>query len=180
MRSPLSGFSITRVIYQGDKLTRFGRRRDVTRLTPKRYGRGVAPLRSGGTLEGKAPHTKRILVIEDDDAVRYVVADALQDAGFAVALATDGIDALDQIDQHPPDAILLDLAMPAMDGWGFLEACRQDARWAEIPIGLMSAAPKLCKTADQWGVQVAIGKPFALDQLVANVERLVDPLRLAD
>ena len=109
-----------------------------------------------------------------------MVADALQDAGFAVAMAVDGVDALDQIDQHPPDAILLDLAMPTMDGWRFLEACRHDTRWAEIPIGIMSAAPKLCKTADAWGVQVAIGKPFAVDSLVASVERLIDPVRLAE
>ena len=97
-----------------------------------------------------------------------------------MATATDGVHALDQIDQHPPDAILLDLSMPSMDGWSFLEVCRQDTRWAEIPIGIMSAAPKLCKTADAWGVQVAIGKPFALEQLVEKVERLVDPVRLTD
>jgi CheY-like chemotaxis protein len=117
-------------------------------------------------------------VVEDDDAIRYVVADALQDAGYAVAMAVDGMDALDQIDQHPPDAILLDLAMPTMDGWGFLEACRGDTRRADIPIGIMSAVPMLCKTADAWGVQVAIGKPFAVDHLVASVERLIDPVRM--
>ena len=120
--------------------------------------------------------TRRILVVEDDADVRYVVSDALQDAGYAVATAIDGSDALDQIDQHPPDAILLDLAMPSMDGWSFLEACRNDDRWARIPVGIMSAAPMLCRTADAFGVQVAIAKPFALDELIAHVEHLVNPL----
>jgi DNA-binding response OmpR family regulator len=116
------------------------------------------------------------LIVEDDDALRHTVADGLQDAGFAVATATDGYDALDQIDEHPPDAILLDLSMPSMDGWRFLEACRGDARWAGIPIGIVSGAPMLCRTADAWGVQVAIGKPFALEELVSKVEALLEPL----
>ena len=120
--------------------------------------------------------TKCILIVEDDDGVRYSLADALQDAGFGVATAVDGFDALDQIEQHPPDAILLDLMLPAMDGWRFLEHCRGDAKWAGIPIGLISAAPVLLKTADAWGVQVAIGKPFALDALVGQVESLLDPV----
>ena len=120
--------------------------------------------------------TRCILVVEDDADVRYVVSDALQDAGYAVATAIDGIDALDQIDQHRPDAILLDLAMPSMDGWSFLEACQNDDRRGRIPVGIMSAAPMLCRTADAFGVQVAIAKPFALDELIAQVEHLVNPL----
>ena len=122
--------------------------------------------------------TTRILVVEDDADVRHVVADVLQYAGYAVATAADGAEALDQIAEHPPDAILLDLMMPAMDGWSFLEACHRDERCARIPIGIMSAAPMVRRTADAWGVQVAIGKPFALDQLITQVEHLVNPLRL--
>jgi CheY-like chemotaxis protein len=123
--------------------------------------------------------TRCILVVEDDDAIRHVVSDVLLDAGFAVAMATDGQEALDQLDQHPPDAILLDLMMPCMDGWSFLQACRNEERFATIPIGLMSAAPVLNRTADAWGVQVAIGKPFALEHLVTQVERLLDPVKLS-
>ena len=123
--------------------------------------------------------TKRILIVEDDDTIRHVLIDALCDAGFAVATATDGLDAIDQLDNHTPDGILLDLMMPSMDGWRFLQTCRNDERWASIPIGLLSAAPLLHRTADAWGVQVAIGKPFELESLVSQVERLLDPLRVA-
>jgi two-component system response regulator MprA len=122
--------------------------------------------------------TKRILIVEDDDAIRHLVADALQEAGYAVATATDGYDALDQIEQHPPDAILLDLMLPAMDGWSFLESFRSRACADGIPVGILSGAPILLKTADAWGIQVAIGKPFALEALVSQVERLCDPLAL--
>jgi two-component system, chemotaxis family, chemotaxis protein CheY len=122
--------------------------------------------------------TRSILIVEDDDDIRHVLADALQEAGFAVAMAMNGFDALDQIEQHPPDAILLDLMMPVMDGWQFLEACRADPRAEQIPIGILSAAPKLLKTADAWGVQVAIGKPFTLDALIGHVERLLEPISI--
>jgi DNA-binding response OmpR family regulator len=122
--------------------------------------------------------TKRILVVEDDDAIRHVVSDALLDAGFAVATATDGNDALDQLGQHPADAMLLDLTMPSMDGWSLLRICRSDDALAGLPIGILSAAPQLHRTADAWGVQVAIGKPFALEHLVEQVEHLVDPVRM--
>jgi CheY-like chemotaxis protein len=132
-----------------------------------------------GRLGTKEAHdlTKRILIVEDDAVVRHVLVDALNDAGFAVATAADGQDALDQIDQHPPDAILLDLVMPTMDGWSFLECCRGKAATAHIPVGLMSAAPTVRRTADAWGVQVAIGKPFALESLIGQVEHLLNPLR---
>jgi CheY-like chemotaxis protein len=120
--------------------------------------------------------TNCVLIVEDDDAMRHVLADVLQDAGFSVATAVDGLDALDQIEQHPPDAILLDLMMPSMDGWSFLEQCRRDAVTAHIPIGIISGAPVLLKTADAWGVQVAIPKPFALETLVSQVEQLFDPV----
>lgn len=116
------------------------------------------------------------MIVEDDDAIRYLLADALQDAGFSVATALDGFDALDQIQQHPPDAILLDLMMPLMDGWTFLETCRADPISAQIPIGILSATPMLLKTADAWGVQVAVGKPFKMDSLISHVECLLDPL----
>jgi len=122
--------------------------------------------------------TKCILIVEDDDAVRHVLSDVLQDAGFAVATALDGFDALDHIEQHPPDAILLDLMMPSMDGWSFLEQFRDRACAERIPVGILSAAPMLLKTADAWGVQVAIGKPFTIDALISQVERLCEPLTL--
>jgi DNA-binding response OmpR family regulator len=127
---------------------------------------------------GPSELTKRILIVEDDDAIRHLLSDALQDAGFAVATAIDGFDALDRIDQHPPDAILLDLMMPSMDGWSFIETCRSNRHSAEIPIGILSATPQLHKTANSWGIQVAVSKPFAIDELVSQVEALVEPIPL--
>ncbi len=114
-----------------------------------------------------------ILVVEDDRLVREVVSDALVCAGYAVASAADGADALDQLRDHPADAILLDLMMPVMDGWSFLDAISQDSDLRSIPVGIMSGVPALHQVAREQGVQVAVGKPFAVDELIAQVECLL-------
>jgi two-component system alkaline phosphatase synthesis response regulator PhoP len=114
-----------------------------------------------------------ILIVEDDRVVREVVSDALVDAGYAVAKAADGADALDQLRDHPADAIVLDLKMPVMDGWTFLDAISRDAELRTIPVAIMSAVPALRQAAKEQGVQVAVGKPFAVDELLAQVECLL-------
>ena len=121
-----------------------------------------------------------ILVVEDDRVVREVVSDALVDAGYAVASAADGADALDQLHDHPADAILLDLMMPVMDGWSFLDAISQDADLRSIPVGIMSAVPALHQAAHEQGVHVAVGKPFAMDELIAQVECLLSEVPSKD
>ena len=121
-----------------------------------------------------------ILVVEDDRVVREVVSDALVDAGYAVAKAADGVDALDQLRDHPADAILLDLMMPVMDGWSFLDAISRDAALRSIPVGIMSAVPALRQAARDQGVHVAVGKPFAVDELIAQVECLLSEVPSRD
>ena len=121
-----------------------------------------------------------ILVVEDDRVVREVVSDALVDAGYAVAKAADGADALDQLRDHPADAILLDLMMPVMDGWTFLAEMSRDAQLCSIPVGIMSAVPALRQAARQQGIQVAVGKPFAVDELLEQVECLLSEVASKD
>ena len=117
-----------------------------------------------------------ILVVEDDRLVRELVSDALVDAGYAVAKAADGADALDQLREHPADAILLDMLMPVMDGWMFLDAIAQDKELSSIPVGMMSAVPTLHQAAREQGVQVIVGKPFSLEDLLAQVECLLSEM----
>jgi CheY-like chemotaxis protein len=115
-----------------------------------------------------------ILIVEDDFIVRETISDALLDAGYAVAKASDGAAALEQLRDHPPDAILLDLMMPVMDGWTFLDAIHEDDALGRIPVGILSAVPAVRREAVAQGVQVAVGKPFALDELLEQVECLLD------
>ncbi|HZZ83700.1 MAG TPA: response regulator [Anaeromyxobacteraceae bacterium] len=114
-------------------------------------------------------HTGKVLVVEDDVAVRQAVAEVLESEGFVAEQAGDGASALAllQAPEARPDVILLDLMMPVMNGWQFRTAQLQDPDLAEIPVVVMSAM-------DASGVQAdaSILKPFDVDQLVATVERV--------
>jgi two-component system chemotaxis response regulator CheY len=117
--------------------------------------------------------SKRVLVVDDDDAIRLTVADALEDEGYLVLTATNGREALEEVESAPPDAIVLDLMMPVLDGWGFLEACRQRELCQGIPVLVMSAYRRLTETAPELKVRACIAKPFELDVLLGAVERLL-------
>src|ERR1700730_13259466 len=82
-----------------------------------------------------------VLVVEDDDAARQALADILQLEGFNVASAPNGKQALEYLrhSSSPPCSIILDLAMPEMDGWQFRAEQKKDATLAEIPVIVVTA-----------------------------------------
>jgi two-component system, chemotaxis family, chemotaxis protein CheY len=115
----------------------------------------------------------RILVVDDDDAIRETVAEALELDGFTVDTARNGAEALDLVRAHPPNGIILDLMMPVMTGWQFLEQCRQHELCVGTPVVVMSAYNKLPEEAAALGVLGCIAKPFDLDILLGAIERAV-------
>ena len=70
----------------------------------------------------------RLLVIEDDPALQRTLAAALREEGYAVDVASDGADGLFKAQQNTYDAILLDVMLPTLDGWGVLAALRPACR----------------------------------------------------
>jgi CheY-like chemotaxis protein len=116
----------------------------------------------------------QILVVEDDAAIRALVSEVLRDDGYEVSEATNGAEALEFVGGHRPDLIVLDLMMPVMDGWTFVEECRRQRRCSEVPIVVTSASHDLPRTADKlrsYGVRTCLAKPFDVDGLLALVER---------
>jgi CheY-like chemotaxis protein len=81
----------------------------------------------------------RVLVVDDDPDVRTVLGRMLERAGYRVTEAEHGRDALDRIAQSPPDLVLLDLMMPEMDGFEFLDELRRGERGRGIPIVVITA-----------------------------------------
>jgi len=77
---------------------------------------------------------KRILVADDEADVRNYLQAALEDAGFIVETAVDGLDALEKVRRHPPDLISLDLVMPRHSGAKFYRELRKDPALAKIPV----------------------------------------------
>jgi CheY-like chemotaxis protein len=120
---------------------------------------------------------KHLMVVEDEAAIRELVATWLRDEGFVVTTAGNGAEAVAQLRDVRPDAIVLDLMMPIMDGWAFAEACHRLIAPARIPILVVSAAYGLPQAAERlrpYGVRACLAKPFDLDVLTATVRALVE------
>jgi CheY-like chemotaxis protein len=113
------------------------------------------------------------LIVEDNAATREALALLLEAAGHAVATATDGRQALDYLRAHqPPCLVLLDLMMPVMDGWQFLEERRRDPALAVIPVVLFTAADSVGPAyARRLGAEAVIHKPAEPDALLDVVGR---------
>ncbi|MDZ4771297.1 MAG: response regulator transcription factor [Chloroflexota bacterium] len=119
---------------------------------------------------------KTLLVVDDKLAVRALLLDYLSESGYRVILAANGREALTVARQHKPDLILLDVMMPEMDGFAFLEAYRKER---ETPVILLTA--KIEETDKVAGLELGaddyITKPFGMAELVARVRAV---LRRAD
>ncbi len=116
----------------------------------------------------------RILVVEDDSDLRRSLAEVLEDEGCEVACATDGVDALRQLEgRAAPAAILLDLTMPGMDGWTFRSRQRSDPRLAAIPTVVISAAyGSDPRNVAELAPAAFLSKPFDLGTLIDALKRV--------
>jgi len=116
---------------------------------------------------------KRILVIDDDLPLRGMLAAALRQAGFQVLLASDGDEGQRALVIHRPDVILLDLAMPGVNGWDFLQRLKETGHLGTVPIIVLSAHLHVEPQAIlQLGVSAILPKPFNLPELIDLIEHL--------
>lgn len=116
---------------------------------------------------------KRILVVDDEDAIREVIAETLELEGYRVEQAADGNAALVMVRATHPDAIVLDLMMPVMDGWTFLKQCRKDELCRCTPVMVMSAYRKLGEATHDLQVQACLEKPFDLEVFLKAIQQLL-------
>ena len=117
----------------------------------------------------------RILVVDDDAAVREALRRALQLEGYEVELAADGAEALDRLklDSVEPDALVLDVSMPRLDG---LEVCRRLRRGgSEVPVLMLTARDEVADRVAglDAGADDYVVKPFALEELLARLRALL-------
>jgi len=115
----------------------------------------------------------RILVVDDDRAVRESLRRSLSFNGYTVDLAEDGVDALEAISNDRPDAVVLDVMMPRMDG---LEVCRQlRSTGDDLPILVLTARDSVSERVGglDAGADDYLPKPFALEELLARLRALL-------
>ena len=112
----------------------------------------------------------RILVVDDDNVLRASISRILEEEGYTVDSAPDGATALDMVKSDPPDAILLDVMMPGMNGRQFLKELRRGAEpSSDIPVVVMTALQGLADRALEYGANDLVEKPFAVDELLNKV-----------
>ncbi len=116
---------------------------------------------------------KRVLVIDDDLPLRGMLAAALRQHGFQVLLAGDGEEGQRALTIHHPDVILLDLAMPNVNGWDFLQRLQETGHLGRVPIIVVSAHLRVEPQAIlQMGVSAILPKPFNLRDLIDLIDHL--------
>ncbi|HEY3079982.1 MAG TPA: response regulator [Chloroflexota bacterium] len=127
--------------------------------------RKAAPTTAG------APH---ILLVEDDDATRVALAEALTGAGYRVRTAPDSALGLAELERRRPDAIVLDVVTPGWDAATFRAVQRVLPGGVGVPVLLISAtaADRLERLAREVGVDAWLSKPFGVEEFVAAVARL--------
>jgi diguanylate cyclase (GGDEF)-like protein len=123
---------------------------------------------------------EKILVVEDEAALRRILQVQLEGAGFKVTTAEDGLEGLEKVKQDPPDLVLLDVMMPRMDG---SEVCRQlkaNFLTSQIPVIMLTALGELRdKVAGlDVGANDYMTKPYALDELLIRMKNILRFSRL--
>ncbi|TMA10146.1 MAG: response regulator [Deltaproteobacteria bacterium] len=121
----------------------------------------------------------RILIVEDFADSREMYVEFLQAQGFHVAAAEDGIAALRSIEAAIPDLVVLDVALPKLDGLSVLRRLRSDPRFASLPVLTLSASlgADYQRVAMAAGATAALEKPCLPEELLAAVQKVLDERR---
>jgi CheY-like chemotaxis protein len=117
----------------------------------------------------------RVLVIDDEPDVRWVVRLSLERAGHEVIMADDGLRGVAMAQRQHPDAIVLDLMMPVMDGYGVLDALAQDERTQQVPVLVLTAKalPEEQNRVTEAGAVRFMTKPFEPEDLTAALDGIL-------
>jgi len=123
---------------------------------------------------GRGRGTK-VLLVEDEDALRRVMKDLLEREGYVVAEARDGVQALDEVDRHAPDIVVLDLNLPGLDGYSVLRQLRSRPATSGIAVVVLSAKGDEDNEARvfELGADDFITKPFRARALSARLEAVL-------
>lgn len=130
---------------------------------------------------GLADVAPLVMVVDDSITVRRVTQRLLERRGARVLTAKDGVEALEQLQDHKPDVMLLDIEMPRMDGYELAGHMKNDSRLRSIPIIVITSrtGEKHRARADQIGIERYLGKPYQEVELLEAIQSLVvgfDPL----
>ena len=114
---------------------------------------------------------ERILLVDDEPALRDLLREILEEAGYTVATAANGQQALGTLETVAPDLVISDINMPGMDGLALLREIK--TRWAELPVMMVTAyGDDERRRADEYGALEFITKPVDFDLLKEQLRQL--------
>jgi DNA-binding response OmpR family regulator len=115
---------------------------------------------------------RRVLIVDDEPAIRRLLCDLFKSEGYLVSQAADGARALEQLRLVRPNIVVVDMMMPVMNGLEFVTECRRIEGCGDLPIILLSAMYENVRTASRlprMGINACLGKPFSVQELLAVV-----------
>jgi type II secretory ATPase GspE/PulE/Tfp pilus assembly ATPase PilB-like protein/ActR/RegA family two-component response regulator len=121
----------------------------------------------------------KVLLVDDEDQLRRVMKDLLERDGYDVTEAADGVEALDQVDRHAPDIIVLDLNLPGLDGYGVLSHLRSRPATQDIPVVVLTALGDEDSEVRvfELGADDFLSKPFRARALSARLQAVLGRVR---
>jgi CheY-like chemotaxis protein len=149
---------------------------------PEHFGASFELLEElAGGRAGPSGPARKVLLVDDEDSLRKVLKDLLERDGYEVSEARDGLQALDQVDRVGPDIIVLDLNLPALDGYGVLSQLRSRPATAGIPVIVLTAKGDEDNEVRvfELGADDFLQKPFRARALSARLEAVLGRRRPA-
>lgn len=113
-----------------------------------------------------------VLVVDDDELIRQLLATILAEEGYPVRSASDAYQAMEEVSTDLPGLLLLDLMMPGVSGIEFLTRLRRSEPWHDLPVILISAHPRVHEIAQELGAYAALAKPFDVAALLNQVDQV--------
>ena len=131
----------------------------------------LPPMRTELTRKGSM-----VLLVDDEDQLRRVMRDLLQRQGYTVVEARDGAEALDEVDRHAPDIMILDLNLPGVDGYSVLSQLRSRPATRQLPIIVLTAKGDEDNEVRvlELGADDFLTKPFRAKALAARLENVLN------
>ena len=113
---------------------------------------------------------KRVLIVDDDEQIRFGAQRRLEAAGYATSLANDGDIGVELAEQQQPDLVLMDVQMPRMDGLTALCSLKNNPVTSGIPVVMLSASPRDQRKSLDSGARFFVRKPYSSQQLLTAIE----------
>lgn len=125
--------------------------------------------------------TPRVLIVDDEQPLARILSFALDNEGYKVEVATDGIDCMNKVSTFSPDLVIMDIMMPKLDGIESIRLLRQNQLHRDMAIAAISAkaTPVAQEKALAAGADIFVKKPFQIALLMREIEQLLAARRMS-